>query len=1348
MASLLGWLKKANPLSQTSVVRDFFDANTQADYARRKQAASVNTGPLSPQAYQQRMQPQMDPRSFKLGIAQGLARNTAKIANTIGASAATLPDTLRAQVAIATHNPGALTAANQRITQLNRNINSPTGGLLNVGTIQGGRKMSNLDAIKSGAGVGAQAFTEIYPWNATGRAVTAWQQGARSVPRLMGRLGLEGGAASGVYNVGQQVDTTGKVDPKQVAKATAMGAAIGAGAGYLVPKSLQMAGSKIRQTFGTSPKNLVNKQAAQKSIQVAKQTLNTAKNKRIDLQNYGGTPQQMAAAKKAETQALNQLKHQQRLYKINRKGPGLSMEEVEARRPKAIAPPTQPTVTAKLQSTIDPQDPFGRVSKAGEIRGTLSKALDDDAEMIRMLKKVEKDTGKKGLVDQFYFDTGNVRASASIANAKLRNSPELKQVFSGLSKKQLKDFDEYAGARAELNNYKGLKTSRETPELQAIVSRGAQHEGRFNALNQYYKGMAKDMHEAGLIDAPTLKRYLDSNDYIRIQRDMDDLVNQQFGQSRARSIGSTSATQKRTGSGRAILPPSQSVFKRTQQLTLEAQRNKAASSTLDVLEQAGLAKKVTDSKNKNTISRMVDGKKETFEVPADIKRVMDNVNPYHLGVVARIVSAPVRLFRAGTTALSAPFTVTNWMRDQASSALYSKSVKNTHNPMNIIKGLGSSIRDTVGESRSPLWKKFEQYAGDQTIYDELRNVSNTRRLQKELRRGQAGKVENMVLNPIRTLEDLNSITERSTRFQNFKGMYDKTLKATGNEQEAIKAAVIAARQNSVDFQRSSAFTRGMNLFIPYFNASVQGSRNVARSFKQRPVATSMKSIGFIVAPSIAMTAWNLSDEDRRKAYDSINDFEKEDNFIIVTPNAKQNEDGSWEGIVKIPKPQGYRELTDPAREVAESFMKGEAVEDVADMYKDMLGGLTGPIDIEDSKKLVGSFTPQQIKPWVQQAANKDLYTGSAIVPDYMMDETDDPTKRAFKGTSGSARWIANKLGVSPIQVEKAIQDVAGSVGRYGINASDNILASQGKIPQEQIGGRSIASDFSRRLFEASGKLLDENKTPGRKYYENVDAVSKGLNKNELAAFNSIHPSKTNFLGEDIFDENKRISNYTRAGAYLNNPGVLEADRKLDQLGRAQGNPGNPLFDLPKEQLTRVLLKSALPPGAKDPELSALWKEDWYQNYQIAREKYYGQVKQSLAKQGKTLPQSNNPYPETPPDLQKVMDQYSALPKGTGARSAWIKANPDLFNKMVNQWQATDAWENKERVAMGLSPISEDFASNYGSGGGKKGPPSLDLQTAKYASAPKAPTIRISRKPTYKKASLRRLAVSKLPKVVG
>lgn len=1251
-------------------------------------------------------------------------------------------------------------------------------------------------------------------------------------------------AASGAANVAQQ-DVASQEALKQILLSGAFGAALPFGV-----RGAQVAAPKVLKAAKGGAKVVAKAESAAFTPRDNPRVTGFDDQYKTLQKAYDNTPDVTAKQRISKAMADNRAARNQELQAVTQGG--------------YLQGSDKPKVTAKKPSTIDTDDPFGNRSLIKKIRNEAGSLVDDDAQMITLLRKIEKETGKQGLVDQWYFDTGNIRASNSIANAKLRNSEDFSGALKGLSKRELKEFDDYVGARAELKNYEGLPTSR-TPEVnQAVVAAGdAKYGERFTNLNNFYKKQAQDMYDAGLISKDKLDYYKTSDDYVRIQRDMEDLVSPGFGGSKARSLGSTTANQKRTGSSREIVSPTGTVPKRTQQVQLEIQRNKAASNTLDVLEEAGLAKRLVnaddvkarreafktlkelkplrdalgqevkqttkqlreltkrnkelgptvlkriqgsapevrknavtlanngkkavnrpDSKrlskapneadiqeafeqyldgdptlvrnmyefmgnkaeaarvvnkldglkaqydqvkadrsdlfldarshadlttrNKNTIKRMRDGIAEVYEVPGDIKKVMDNVNPYQLGVIARIVSAPTRLARAGLTALSAPFTVTNYLRDQASSAIYSKSVIATHNPKNIIAGLASASRDFAGESRNPLWKKFEEFAGDQTFYDELRNAQNTRRLLKEVRRGQAGKVSNMLTQPIRTLEDLNSITEKATRFQNFKGIYEKTIKAGLGEDEAIKRAVLAARQNSVDFQRSSSFTRAMNLFIPYFNAGVQGSRNVARSFRDRPLATSMKSVGFVATPAVALTAYNLSDAKRREVYDSIDEFEKENNFIIVGPNAKQRADGGWEGIYKIPKPQGYRELTDPVRDVAEAFFKGEKVEDVAGMFKDMVGGLTGPVNIDDGRKFVGSFVPQAAKPWLQAAMNMDLYTGSKTVPDYMADETDDPTKQAYKGTSGTARAIANQLGVSPIKVEKAIADIAGSLGRYGINASDNLLASTGAIPKEQIGGRSIASDFSRRLFEASGETLDKNKTEGAKFFEDRKKAleSVGLNKNEQAAFDSIFPNKKDFMGGEL-TQKTYYDGADKAITFQRYPKVFEAAKETDRLQRERGKPGDPLYDLSPQQRNVVLQVGALGASPGNREAAAILKlNPWLKDYYAQRSGFFDKIKttQTPEEQAKSgVDPKGMKIPTATGTLKTKLDQLGSI-TDKAQRSQFYAENPDVLDHFSKQ----DDYERAKRVFMGL-PMFDPYPS---------APPEVQSLLSAYSKLPK------------------------------
>jgi hypothetical protein len=613
--------------------------------------------------------------------------------------------------------------------------------------------------------------------------------------------------------------------------------------------------------------------------------------------------------------------------------------------------------------------------------------------------------------------------------------------------------------------------------------------------------------------------------------------------------------------------------------------------------------------------------------------------------------------------------------------------------------------DFVGIESSSMWKKFEAVAGDQTIFDELRNTKNSKRMLNELRSGSLKARGKSLINPkdsIRNLEDLIGITEQSTRFQNFKGIYEKSIKDGLGEEVALRKATQAALQNSVNFRRSGSVVKVANLLIPYFNAGIQGSRNVGRSLRARPVGTIAKAATIVGGLSALAVLWNYEDEERKRIYDNISETEKEDNYVFVLPGAKQREDGTYEGIIKLPKPQGYRELADPIRVAVEKFAGKEDTKSIGSMLKDMTSAFSGSVQTEDAGKFMSSFVPQALKPALQAHLNRDLYWGSATVPDYMVEGTDDPTKRAYKGTSGIARFIAKQLNVSPIQVEKTIVDTAGSLGRYGINAVDNLLAKQGVIPKEQIGGRSVINDFTRRITEARAIKKDESQmTDGQRYYDSVKKATEGLPKYLQDSWQSYNRSNKNFLGEELFEKNGQAKKQAKAAAYIEHPELFEIDKKIDEQGRSKGEPGNPLYDLSYAQALMVVQEKALPPGAKDEGLNTLYDQQWYSQFKNKESKFY----EKIFGKGGAEESKDNPYPQRSKDLIKAMDYYYDLPSSS-AKGAFNRANPAIASQMDDYYARKGVWTNIERAKLGLPPIEDKYAKySSGSGSGNYSRPS-------------------------------------------
>lgn len=1331
----------------TRGVRDVFDANTADDFKRRAQAQVNNNQPVVRQTYQQQQIAQGNKRPYQ-NLGTAIIGNTARFLNTGEQAKQELLDTARLYGAQLRGDKEDLRSTNQRIKERQQKAYQPNSGFLGAGTIfNSPQEFNTLGAKELTKRVGATTLGtagEVLP---VGKGMTLANQGVRVLPKLAAYGALTNAAS----DIGNQYISTGKVNPNQVAKSALTGAVLStapplavAGVKKAVPVVAKGA-QKVDEVAFNLPVTRVNlkEQAILRDFSDALVGANKAQGK--ELSDLITQAQQLG--RKYNTDLTNGSikdrldRSNAILDSIGKKRPSANVGAIQlGPKPKvALKTPEQIKVAQKetLESIVKPKvTPKTNVVKPVETPTGLATQLktalvEKDQPIISTLKRVEKSTGKQGLVDQFMYDSGLQSRSASIANQKLTSNPNLKSALRGLTKNELDELNTYSAARSELwNASRGMPTSQPVDQLRAVVDGlTSKYGSRFEGLNKFYKDLAGDLRNAGIIDEARYKQFISSPDYVRIQRDMSDLVNMRGSGGNAYSLGSTVTSKARTGSKRAIQGADTTAFDYTQQIQKEIQRNQTAKNLTTVLNDSGLATelKPADAVRKNTVKFIDNGKVRVFEVSPEIKRTIDNIAPYQLNTLEKIVAAPKRIFQAGTTGLSAPFTLANYVKDQIGSGINSKSalgrdgwkIVGTHAPQNILSGIWQASKDFGVQNNDPIWQKFIAHAGDTTQYDLLRGAKSAKRLSRELRRGEAGLIGNKITSPIKSLEDLVSVTEKATRFQNFKGIYNKVLKETGNEADAVREATLAAWQNSVDFNRYGNWGKTLNLLIPYFNSGIQGSRQLVRSFKNRPVATSIKSIATVGMPIAGVTAWNLQDPERKKVYDNISEFEKENSLVIIPPGPlTQNEDGTY-NVWKIPVTPGYGSLFGGLRRAMESYAD-KAPNDFAAISKDIFNAVSGPIQLQgDLSKTASSLLPQAVKPLVQQAANKDFFTGKDIVPEYVNKATDaqgnpvPEAKKAFKYTSGSATKVGEALGVSPIRVEKFLKDSFGKVGQYGTNAIDNALAKAGVIKDEQIGGTSAKEDITRRFTKAQGEY-NYMKSEGGKYFDTVKDATSKLNGNEKAAYDALHPSKTNFLGEDIFDENKRITSYRRAGTYLQYPKVYEADKAIDRKMREQGKPGNPMFDLPANQLTKVLLKATLPPGAKDPELSKLYEQPWYQDYQNARSKYYEGVKQSLAKEGKTLPPSDNPYPETPKDLQGVMDYYSSIPKGTGARSAWIQSNPDLWQKMTAQWAAVDAWENNERVAMGLEPIDNSQTSGFSSN--KKNP------TAAYTKVPQAQAL--------------------------
>lgn len=417
-----------------------------------------------------------------------------------------------------------------------------------------------------------------------------------------------------------------------------------------------------------------------------------------------------------------------------------------------------------------------------------------------------------------------------------------------------------------------------------------------------------------------------------------------------------------------------------------------------------------DTAPQGTITVFIDGKKKYFKVSAPLLDAMNNLSPVQMNATMRVLTSPLRfsasVLRAGAT-LIPEFWVRNVIRDQ-STALLQSPIRPT--PIDMVKGLAAVI------SKNDIYQDWMKNGGSFNSYMEL----DDRGLEKaynELFRPQ-GRFARYAKNPINILADISGGLEQATRL----GVYAKAKRQgiVGME------AALLAREATLDFGRGGAISRGVNRYIPFFNAGVQSVDKLARTFKENPKATMFWGMATITMPSVLITGYYLygAPDDERREYLEIPQWQR-DMFWVF------KEDGQWR---RIPKPFSFGYLFGS---VPERFMiwayQGDKPE-VRDFWKELSIGVAGTLSpVYDPSAIF----PPLIKVAIEDLTNYNFFTGRDIYPEWM--ERLDPEQRKTKYTSEAAVLLGEQLGVSPALLDHSIRGQLAGSANYVTDAADTVI---------------------------------------------------------------------------------------------------------------------------------------------------------------------------------------------------------------------------------------------------------------------------------------------------------------------
>lgn len=743
----------------------------------------------------------------------------------------------------------------------------------------------------------------------------------------------------------------------------------------------------------------------------------------------------------------------------------------------------------------------------------------------------------------------------------------LEDIIQGVD--NLDEFDQYVAAKhiLDLPDDVVQKSKFNLDEERALVEAfDGKYAAQADQLSQYNKKTLDYMEESGILSKES-RTALEAKypNYVPLQRVFadDEIGNAIEGAgSGVASLSQQSVVQKITGSERKIESPMESILQNAEKMIRQGEKNKASQKIISYKDiegnPFGLRQLKTGEKaaaDKGTITALVNGKPQRWEVAADVAKAAKALNVQQLNILGKILSMPVRLARLGITGINLPFVAANVARDQVSSFIMSDNGLRSSilNPRVWLAGLGDSIK------HGKLHDDMISEGALMTSFDISRNKVTPTLNQIRSNKDLASKAKYTVTNPqewLRTVENVVGRSEEIARKQQYKGAYEKAIEEGATVAQANNVAARAARENSTNFARRGEWGTVMNNTWLYLNAGIQGSRLLVRNLKNKPAATSAKITSSLMLPMATVTYWNLNDPERKEAYDDIQDYEKENNFIIVPPNPTKDENGRW-NVIKIPLPPGVGQFANFVRRPIEASQGLDELQ-FSEAASNMLRTFS-PVDVS---KPVNTVTPQALKPAVQYATGQNLFTGNDTVPQSMQDL---PNEQQVKdNTSGTAELVGNALGASPIKTEQVVKDTLGGIGPQILNASDRLLNKAGVLDDDQIGGQTLPDAVSRRFNSAAGGKSEQEQMTEifeiKKEARGQSAATTSLAEEMNAAFKELPPEEANAQMRELKETDRVLYDKIKSIAKEDALGLSGPERAIKGLPVKDGTRANYIFE--------------------------------------------------------------------------------------------------------------------------------------------------------------------------------------------
>ena len=367
------------------------------------------------------------------------------------------------------------------------------------------------------------------------------------------------------------------------------------------------------------------------------------------------------------------------------------------------------------------------------------------------------------------------------------------------------------------------------------------------------------------------------------------------------------------------------------------------------------------------------------------------------------------------------------------------------------------------------------------------------------------KVFNLTL---KWIYNLNQAGENAMRLAAFRAM----IESGKTPAQAAKAA----KNITVNFNRKGELGAEANAAYLFFNASVQGVAALAHAHfkgKNKYQAWGLSSMVGVLGYMSAVALLGGDDDE----YDKLNDYTKSRNLLIK----------AGEGYAQIPIPYGYGFFWNMGRSIAEAQHKGElgvlpwhiaasAIEELTPFSDTVVGTQDG---FHFDQVLLG-LLPTVIKIPAQPAFNKQLFSGSELMPDSAFQQFQPDREKLWRATQGTmydrmSGWLDEAIGadVSPETLKHYTRTFTGGAGAMvDATVSAAMLKKEGAElePSEIPFVRKAYSKLTIREHRAAYyKAREEAK-------KTAEEFTRAKARNDITAINKLVKDEAEMIGLDAY----------------------------------------------------------------------------------------------------------------------------------------------------------------------------------------------------------------------------------------